>query len=353
MSANFFIGNTTIDVALTDEIGNAFLVKGLLANKPSGKPHYAVGCEFIATDTGGSYFNTGTIESCDFTTSGGGGGITALTGDVTASGSGSVTAEVVGFAGVELGATMLAPTNAHLPVYDSVTGKWNGVTFTKDATLANNGQVTVSGWDGQILDGTFVTPADANIPVYDFSTSRWVSVAASGDVTLANTGHMNVQAIQGHPVDGAPLLGGQGYVYDGAGMAPTYQVITQKVSVSSSQMLNIFTTPVTLVPALAGAAVSILSVQAQISNAHAGTPYSGNTHLQVVDSVSGNALWQNENILTGTSLTPVTNFFPLGSVVTGTSGQADSAVVLTTQTGNPGAGTADFNFYITYKYVIL
>lgn len=57
-------------VSLTDEVGNAILVKGTVANIPSGVPGYAVGCTFIATDTGANYYNTGTAASASFVVGG-------------------------------------------------------------------------------------------------------------------------------------------------------------------------------------------------------------------------------------------------------------------------------------------
>lgn len=63
---NFFNGST-VDVALTDNAGNATLVRCTVANIPSGAAGYAVGCLLQATDTGGIYTNTGSITSSTFT----------------------------------------------------------------------------------------------------------------------------------------------------------------------------------------------------------------------------------------------------------------------------------------------
>lgn len=61
---NFF-GPGTVKVALTDDAGNAILAKGTAANAPTGAG-YAVGCEYIATDTGAHYFNLGTTSAASF-----------------------------------------------------------------------------------------------------------------------------------------------------------------------------------------------------------------------------------------------------------------------------------------------
>lgn len=63
---NLFAPNsTTVDVALTNENGDAILAKGTLANLPTGAG-YAVGCEYIATDTGAHLYNGGTTSSASW-----------------------------------------------------------------------------------------------------------------------------------------------------------------------------------------------------------------------------------------------------------------------------------------------
>lgn len=65
--SNFFAAkNSTVDVALTDASDNAVLAKGTAANLPSAVAGYAIGCEYIATDTGATYRNFGTTSSCSF-----------------------------------------------------------------------------------------------------------------------------------------------------------------------------------------------------------------------------------------------------------------------------------------------
>ena len=55
-----------VKIALTDDAGNALLVKSTAANIPSAVAGYAVGCLLIATDTGALYSNTGTATSASF-----------------------------------------------------------------------------------------------------------------------------------------------------------------------------------------------------------------------------------------------------------------------------------------------
>ena len=59
-----------MEVALTDDSGNAILVKCLVGDIPSGVPGYAIGCLLINISTGVLYINTGagTALSCAFAT---------------------------------------------------------------------------------------------------------------------------------------------------------------------------------------------------------------------------------------------------------------------------------------------
>lgn len=89
MSVNYFSSNNpAVNICLTDESGNAVLVKSTVANIPSSVAGYSIGCELVATDTGAHYYNTGTITSCTFVVVG-----TVTAGSVTSSelASGSVT----------------------------------------------------------------------------------------------------------------------------------------------------------------------------------------------------------------------------------------------------------------------
>ena len=64
---NYFTPITSaIDVALTDEHGNATLAKCPTASIPSATAGYAIGCILIDTTTGQLHYNTGTASSCTF-----------------------------------------------------------------------------------------------------------------------------------------------------------------------------------------------------------------------------------------------------------------------------------------------
>jgi len=81
---NFFDTYPLIDVALSDEFGNAILAKCLVANIPSGTAGFAEGCEIIATDTGAHYYNTGSATSCTFVVGGTIGALSITTASIQA-----------------------------------------------------------------------------------------------------------------------------------------------------------------------------------------------------------------------------------------------------------------------------
>ena len=65
MATNYFTG-ATVDVALSDNSGNAVLVRCATSAIPSSVAGYAVGCLLQATDDGGIFANTGSASSCTF-----------------------------------------------------------------------------------------------------------------------------------------------------------------------------------------------------------------------------------------------------------------------------------------------
>ncbi|MDE2107186.1 MAG: hypothetical protein KGL39_58860, partial [Patescibacteria group bacterium] len=119
-----------------------------------------------------------------------GAGITALTGDVTATGPGSAAASVVKINGVALGST--AATSGNLLVASG--SQWVSVAASGDVTLASSGAFTVAKINGATLGST--TATSGNILIANGS-SQWVSVAMSGDVTIAAGGATVVGTVGG------------------------------------------------------------------------------------------------------------------------------------------------------------
>ncbi len=102
MATNYFAPKTsTVAVALSDESGNAMFAKGTAANRPTGAG-YAVGCTYVASDTGAVYYNTGTTAATTWTLQG-----TVTAGSVALAdlAPGITPSHVVKFAGTASGQT--------------------------------------------------------------------------------------------------------------------------------------------------------------------------------------------------------------------------------------------------------
>jgi hypothetical protein len=126
-----------------------------------------------------------------------------------------------------------------------------------------------------------------------------------------------------------------------------------KVSLSSAQILNMFSSPVVLVPAPgAGYAIDVISIMVRFT--YGTIAYSGNTNLIIQSShLTPLAIGTNSVILPS-------SVNRMGAIVkNGISGvaanqyQENSAIQITTQTGNPSAGDGTLDVYITYGIVTL
>lgn len=131
---NFYPYNGTVKVALTDEQGNADLVRCTVANIPASVAGYAIGCLLKATDTGGIYTNTGTASSCTFTLLEDAGG--SFTLPVTATDASTTTGTSVAFTqnAVTTGAGFTQSLNG------LTTGFGHSITHTT-AVIANGGSL--------------------------------------------------------------------------------------------------------------------------------------------------------------------------------------------------------------------
>jgi len=127
--------------------------------------------------------------------------------------------------------------------------------------------------------------------------------------------------------------------------------ITVKTTMSSSDILNMNTTPV--IPTMTvptGYAVQILDVYGRLN--YNTTPYATNTTINIVFSTAvGQSVWQSANVL-GDTANVIRRF-------TKTSGSAAEVVipndplVITCIAGNPTAGDSTVDVYITYKLIEL
>ena len=58
--------STTPNVLLRGPDDKRLLVLGVSSAVPSAKSGYAVGCTFVCTDTGQTFYNVGSTSSCNF-----------------------------------------------------------------------------------------------------------------------------------------------------------------------------------------------------------------------------------------------------------------------------------------------
>jgi hypothetical protein len=113
-------------------------------------------------------------------TSGGGSGITQLTGDVTAGpGSGSQAATVVAIQGKTVSTT--APTDAQILIWNNSTSQWVPKTLSQDVTITNAGVATVAQLQGNTLSVSGAVPTGA-ILTYSGITNSWVGQATGATV---------------------------------------------------------------------------------------------------------------------------------------------------------------------------
>jgi hypothetical protein len=113
-------------------------------------------------------------------TSGGGSGITQLTGDVTAGpGSGSQAATVAKIQGKTVSTT--APTDTQILIWNNSTSQWVPKTLSQDVTITNAGVATVAQLQGNTLSVSGAVPTGA-ILTYSGITNSWVGQATGATV---------------------------------------------------------------------------------------------------------------------------------------------------------------------------
>lgn len=127
--------------------------------------------------------------------------------------------------------------------------------------------------------------------------------------------------------------------------------ITVKTTLSSSDVLSMGSTPI--IPTMtvpSGYMVQITEVCGRVN--YNTTPYATNTTINIVFSTAvGQSVWQNANLLPGTS-TEIRRF-----VKTSGSGAEviipNDVLVITCTAGNPTAGDSTVDVWITYELIKL
>lgn len=129
--------------------------------------------------------------------------------------------------------------------------------------------------------------------------------------------------------------------------------ITAKVSLTSSEILNINSTPKQLLPAPGvGYTYEILGVMTRVNFGSAA--YATNTTLRVYFNGSINVAIASNSAIIGSTATRIGRVALVGVSGTTSNQCAENAAVLATvDVGNPTTGDSTMDFYVTYKLVTL
>ncbi len=172
MSVNFFKGNQIVDIQLTDEIGNATLVKCTAANIPSAVAGYAIGCDLYAKDTGAHYYNVGTTSSCTF----------SLIGTVTA---GSVTATELASGAVTLAKLATGVTPSHIVKFaGKITWSGSGASLATTVAGVASTDIVMATIQGAPTEAAYVVSA---APTTNTVTIVLSAANTSNDAVIAYT----------------------------------------------------------------------------------------------------------------------------------------------------------------------
>lgn len=129
---------------------------------------------------------------------------------------------------------------------------------------------------------------------------------------------------------------------------PVSSVVTDKVSVSSAEILALNTTPKVLVSAPgAGKYISILKITSQYN--YGSVAYATNLLCQIRDTGSGDIHFVSGSIINGTANKIVTNWSANASKLV----TENNTVDLNVNGGNPVNGDGTLDIYITYEIVTL
>lgn len=185
------------------------------------------------------------------------------------------------------------------------------------AVLTSNG-IGVATWQNPTL------PSLANTDIWIGNGSNVaIPNAVSGDASLSNTGVLT-------------LVG-------------SVRVITQRISLTSGQILALNGTPITLISAPGtGKAIDLLSASARLT--YGTTTYAANTALHIrMNTAGSDYLANNSNVLGHAS-----NAFGTFDLAEGVNNIIENkAVEVFVSGGNPTTGDGTLDIYVTYKITTL
>jgi hypothetical protein len=120
-----------------------------------------------------------------------------------------------------------------------------------------------------------------------------------------------------------------------------------KVVLTKAQVLALNTTPITLVGAVSGYAIEVIS--ASVRNQSRFLPYATNLNLQLLTDTATDAQFDNAKIL----LTSVPAFWKMSAVqatsATDTQLIENKALTATIETGDPTSGGDEVELHVTYR----
>ena len=122
-----------------------------------------------------------------------------------------------------------------------------------------------------------------------------------------------------------------------------------KVVLTKAQVLALNTTPITLVGAVSGYAIEVIS--ASVRNQSRFLPYATNLNLQLLTDTATKAQFDNAKIL----LTSVPAFWKMSAVqatsATDTQLISNKALTATIETGDPTSGGDEVELHVTYRLI--
>ena len=122
-----------------------------------------------------------------------------------------------------------------------------------------------------------------------------------------------------------------------------------KVVLTKAQILALNATPITLVGAVSGYAIEVIS--ASVRNQSRFVPYATNLNLQILTDTATDAQFDNGKIL----LTTVSAFWKMSAVqatsATDTQLIENKALTATIETGDPTSGGDEVELHITYRLI--
>jgi hypothetical protein len=121
------------------------------------------------------------------------------------------------------------------------------------------------------------------------------------------------------------------------------------LTIPSADVLQLNSTPLTIVPAVAGKAISVIDFSRSVD--YGTTPYATNTHLQIKTAGADVGQVQQSNSLAATTSSHWNDF----DRVTPTAGQtqllANADLQVFVPTGDPTAGDSDIEVFVLYREI--